>query len=104
MVDSRNHKQVAQSKCITREAERCAVLESPLNEDTPCTVVISGRDAFWTHLHFSWRFQAVTLIFLFVKTSLFALTFHHAVSHQSRAKYSSANHCLTTMLFHLRYG
>ena len=35
---------------LSLAGEWCAVFNSPLNEDTPRTAVISGRDAFWTYL------------------------------------------------------
>ena len=35
---------------VLQAGEWCAVLESPLNEDTPCTAVKSRRDAFRTYL------------------------------------------------------
>ena len=38
---------------FNQAGEWCAVLEPPLNEDTPWTAVISGRDAFWTYLRWT---------------------------------------------------
>ena len=58
--NSVNSKPMSQCECVKpletkgsiwflSAGEWCAVLESPLNEDTPCPAVISGGDAFWTH-------------------------------------------------------